>query len=409
MLRDQLDDDSGFDGGSVIPWRPRTIPGIPRIGTITSSATYPTTSVFARNFDCKSLTMEALNFDLEALVLDGGCSNHGCLELNDEKKDLTTTTIARTTSTNSSGNEDGEAPFPFMDLPLEIRLEVYRWIHLMTPIGPTQSKPWYRNPANGAYYVKNVTIDPDTELPGAQDDDDDAPAPKPKASPVLLPCRPHCYVPTAMLRTSKQIYYETRELPFLENEFVFVNWFTSGPWAARSFMRGLQPWQRDTMRYARLELLSRDLSEKYSKEWTELCRFWAPGLRGLRLKILNGGGGYGGGVGGVGGQGQGGEPEGGVFGIGTTVSGGLSWAVVGLPQRDAPPVRVRDEEGKAEKWIEEGLKHLRQLRYLEIELAIADWDDRTKIEWCRDLEDAVNEKRVDTEPYVRVSCVEKEV
>ncbi|KAI1766137.1 hypothetical protein GGR53DRAFT_234473 [Hypoxylon sp. FL1150] len=400
MLRDQLEDDSGFDGGNVIPWGPR-ISGIPRIGI---NATYPTTSVFARNFDCKSLTMEALNFDLQALMLDGGCPDHRCLGKNG-KGSSTTNSASTTANSNNSGDDDEEAPFPFMDLPLEIRLEVYRWIHLMTPIGPTQSKPWYRNPANGAYYVKALTVeDPATESESSSDEDqdDDAPAPKPKTpSPALLPCRPHCYVPTAVLRASKQVYYESRDLPFLENEFAFVNWFTSGPWAARSFMRGLQPWQRDTMRYARLELLSRDLSEKYAREWTELCRSWAPGLRGLRLKILNGGGGGGNG-------GQAGEAEGGVFGIGTTVSGGLSWAVVGLPQRDAPPVRVRDEEGKAEKWIEEGLKYLRQLRYLEIELAIADWDDRTKLEWCGDLEDAVNEGRPETEPYVRVSCVEKE-
>ncbi|KAI1772069.1 hypothetical protein F4818DRAFT_186450 [Hypoxylon cercidicola] len=366
MLRDQLYDDNGFDASTIVPWRPR----------IGISATHPTTSVFASNFDCKSLTMESLNFDLEALMTDGGL-RHGRSER------------GRELATNSSG--DG-APFPFMDLPLEIRLEVYRWIHLMTPIGPTQSKPWYRNPANGAYHVKTVTLDSCLESPEVADDE---PRPMTPASP-LLPCRPHCYMPMAMLRANKQIYYESRELPFLENEFVFVNWFTSGPWAARSFMRGLQPWQRETMRFARLELLSRDLSERHSKEWTELCEAWASGLRGLRLKILNGGGG------GVG------EAEGGVFGIGTTVSGGLSWAVVGLPQRDAPPVQIRNEEGKVESWIEKGLKHLRQLRCLEIELAIADWDDKTKLEWCQDLEVAVNESKPDTEPFVRVSCVEKE-
>ncbi|KAI4869802.1 hypothetical protein F4820DRAFT_366855 [Hypoxylon rubiginosum] len=382
MLRDQLDDDSAFDGGNITPWGPRI--GLSRIGI---SATYPTTSVFATNFDCKSLTMESLNFDFEAFMMEGG----SCYGRAKGGRELTAT---------SSGNE---TPFPFMDLPLEIRLEVYHWIHLMTPIGPTQSKPWYRNPANGAYYVKSVTLDSE-EAPEASEAPevlDDAPRPKSSSStsalPLLLPCRPHCYMPTAMLRANKQIYYETRELPFLENEFVFVNWFTSGPWAARSFMRGLQPWQRETMRYARLELLSRDLSEKHSKEWTELCESWAPGLRGLRLKILNGGGG-----------GGGADGEGGVFGIGTTVSGGLSWAVVGLPQRDAPPVQIRNEEGRMESWIEKGLKHLRQLRYLEIELAIADWDDKTKLEWCEDLEVAVNESKLDMEPYVRVSCVEKE-
>ncbi|KAI0169940.1 hypothetical protein GGR52DRAFT_488327 [Hypoxylon sp. FL1284] len=384
MLREQLDSTSAFDGENATPWGPRL--DISGLGIL---AAYPTTSVFARNFDCKSLTMGSLDFDVDALPVGKNCGR-----LESEKKPAAV----------SSGDE---TPFPFMSLPLEIRLEVYRWIYLTTPIGPTQSKPWYRNNENGAYHVKYVTVDTDTKASEALDDTSEPESSEtisesgsePASESELLPARPNCHMPTAMLRASKQIYYESRELPFLENEFAFVNWFTSGPWAARSFMRGLRPWQRDAMRHARLELLSRDLSDRFAREWTELCRHWSPGLRGLRLKILNGGS--------AGASDEGG-PAGGVFGLATTAAGGLSWAAVGLPQRDAPPVRVRDEEGNVEGWVRDGLVRLRQLRRLEVELAIADWDDATKLRWCRELEAAVNEARVDSEPRVRVACVEKE-
>ncbi|KAI1374288.1 hypothetical protein F4677DRAFT_175773 [Hypoxylon crocopeplum] len=362
----KFDFDCNLDGGNVIPWAPSET-------TTQQIATNPIDSFF----DFDSPNMKLLNrenlTEFEALML-GEVSNDGCSE--DEMDSATTST--------SSSDED--SPFPFMDLPLEIRLQVYRWLHLMTPIRLTQFAPWYPNPVNRVYYVKAVTLDEedssrcDSHPLGVLDT-----IPRPiKASSLLSACRPHCCLPTDMLRTSKQIYHECRQLPFLENEFVFVNWFASGLWAARSFIRGLRSWQIQTMRYARLELLSRDLSGRYAEEWRELCESWAAGLKGLRLKILSGGGGSG------------------------AVVGTVSWVVAGSPQKGAPTVDVRDADGNAEDWIENGLKQLKQLRCLEVELCVADWDDKDKLDWCRSLEEAVNESKSDMEQPIRVSCVERE-
>ncbi|OTB01220.1 hypothetical protein M426DRAFT_64498 [Hypoxylon sp. CI-4A] len=284
--------------------------------------------------------------------------------------------------TTATSNSEDDTFFPFMELPLEIRLQVYRWLYLMTPIRLAQFAPWYPNPIKSAYHAKAVTLG--SEDCGVLDTLDGISKPA-LVAPLLCHDRPHCCMPTAVLRVSRQVYYESRQLPFLENEFVFVNWFASGLWAARLFIRGLRLWQMQTMRYVRLELLSRDLTGRYVEEWNDLCLAWKCGLRGLRLKILSGGG---------------------VTGIGT---GGVSWVVASSPQRGAPTVKIRDSEGNTEEWIEKGLKQLKRLRCLEVELSVADWDDKTKLDWCRSLEEAVNESKSDMERHVRVSCVERYV
>ena len=78
-------------------------------------------------------------------------------------------------------------------------------------------------------------------------------------------------------------------MPFIYNEFVFVNWFSSGVWAARSFTRLLRPWQVSDLRQLRLELLSRDLMGSGSKELAHVCTSLSHGLTGLRLRIAPGG------------------------------------------------------------------------------------------------------------------------
>ncbi|KAI0839298.1 hypothetical protein F5Y06DRAFT_31680 [Hypoxylon sp. FL0890] len=361
MPRPQLNDDSGCQGGIVVPWGPTDCAAQQIVPSFVGGSVRPEST------NIKSLNRENLS-EFEALML-GEISNDGS-SVGELDMDSATAT-----------SSEDESFFPFMELPFEIRLQVYRWLHLMNPIRLTQFAPWYPIPVNRAYFVKAVTpplCDSDAlEIP------DETPRPIASAvGPLLSPCRPYCCMPTAMLQASKQIYYESRQLPFRENEFVFVNWFASGLWAARSFIRGLRAWQTQTMRYARLELLSRDLSGRHVDEWKELCGAWATGLRGLRLKILAGGG------------------------SGTGV--GVSWVVAGSPQRGAPTVNVRDSDGKAELWIENGLKQLKRLRYLEVELSVADWDAQTKLEWCRCLEEAINESKADTEQQVRVRCVERE-
>ncbi|KAI2619029.1 hypothetical protein GGS26DRAFT_595718 [Hypomontagnella submonticulosa] len=367
MALDRIDDDSCWDGGKVVPW--------PQGGYVAQQI-LPSYVDELEGFDglnfespnaktLNRLNMETLT-EFEALML-GELSTDGSSE--DEIETVTTST-------------EDEAPFPFMELPLEIRLQVYRWLHLMTPITLTQFAPWYPNPVYRSYHVKTVTLGDDINTLGVEPG---ALVASQIPKPLLSPSRPHCCMPTAMLLASRQIYYETRQIPFLENEFVFVNWFASGLWAARTFTKGLRPWQH-TMRYARLELLSRDLSGRHAEEWKELCKAWSTGLRGLRLKILSGGGASG----------------------GVAAARGVSWVVAGLPERGAPTVRVRDSEGRVEGWVEKGLKRLRYLRCLEVELSVPDWDDGAKLDWCRCLEQAVNEAKADTEPQVRVLCVERD-
>ncbi|KAI8961135.1 hypothetical protein F5Y11DRAFT_357914 [Daldinia sp. FL1419] len=365
MLLDQFDD-CDWVGGNIAAW------GFGDCSEQGEIMAKPVTNPDPRPLKLENLNKETLS-DFEALML-GEISSDGCSE--DEM--------------DSATSSEDEGFFPFMELPLEIRLQIYRWLHLMTPIQLTQFAPWYPNPVYRAYHVKAVAMDAETDssrrnfgVPKGNQ------IPIAEYSQLLSPYRPNCYMPTSMLIANRQIYHESRHLPFLENEFVFVNWFTSGLWAARSFLKRLQPWQL-AMRYARLELLSRDLMGRSLGEWKELCEAWAPGLKGLRLKILSGGGGGRGGAGG---------------GIST---GGM-WVVAGPPQKGALTVRIRDSDGSAAGWIEGGLKLLKRLQYLEVELSVADWDARAKLEWCRSLEDTINESKTDTERHVRVCCVERVV
>ncbi|KAI1105582.1 hypothetical protein F4804DRAFT_331167 [Jackrogersella minutella] len=366
MALDPIDDGYGWDGGNVVPW------------SSTHCATQQTVPSLFDVADAEPPRIKCLNretlTEFEALML-GEISNDGGSE---DEIDIDTAT---------STSED-EAFFPFMELPFEIRLQVYHWLHLMNPIRLTQFAPWYPIPVNRTYFVRAVTPPPprDPSTPEALDEIIPRPMVLTAAAPLLSPCRPYSCMPTAMLTASRQIYYEIRELPFRVNEFVFVNWFASGLWAARSFIRGLRAWQLQTMRYARLELLSRDLSGRYVDEWRELCGTWSGGLRGLRLKILSACGGGGG---------------------GGATGGGVSWVVAGSPQRGAPTVGVRNKEGRAEEWIENGLKQLKRLRCLEVELSVADWDDKKKLDWCKSLEEVLNESKNETERRVRVCCVER--
>ncbi|EEY17610.1 conserved hypothetical protein [Verticillium alfalfae VaMs.102] len=198
---------------------------------------------------------------------------------------------------------------------------------------------------------------------------------------AALPAPPRLQHADGLLRCSRQIYAETHLVPFQENEFVFVNWFSSGLWAARAFARPLQPWQRGAMRQVRLEVLGRDFSGAGLREWTALCDGWADGLRGLRLKILVGGGPV--------------EP-----------------AVVSTRRNDeSAELQIadvfRDPEPRP-AWIEEGLRRLRGLRALEVELSTLDWDNDRKRAWCASLGRMLNAEREKTGlGPVSVACVRR--
>ncbi|KAM0288008.1 hypothetical protein ACHAQH_000076 [Verticillium albo-atrum] len=263
--------------------------------------------------------------------------------------------------------------FPLMDLPLEIRLQIYQWTCLMHPLRYAQLAPWYPTPSYSAYPHELVRSE-------AKKEEDVPDKTDVNGERLLSPHRLICSMPTAFLRCSKQTYAEAHLVPFHENEFVFVNWFSSGLWAARAFTRPLQPWQRAAMRHVRLEVLGRDFSGAGLKEWTALCDFWAEGLRGLRLKILIGGG---------------------------PVEPSVAFAQLnGNAESQAMTIFCDPKPRPA--WIEEGLRRLRGLRALEVELASLDWDNDRKLAWCASLGRMLNAEREKTGLWpVSVACVRR--
>ncbi|GKT41726.1 uncharacterized protein ColSpa_01907 [Colletotrichum spaethianum] len=288
---------------------------------------------------------------------------------------------------NSMSLLGGECPL--LSLPLEIRLQIYGWVHAMHPVQHAQLAPWYPTPRQSVYFlrlVKPEVIAEDLavkEISSKVKSGEDGKAGPKQEELLLSPYRPLSGIPAALMCTNKQIYNECRALPLQVNEFVFVNWFSSGLWAARAFMRGLEPWQRDMMRFTRLEMLGRDFTGPALKEWIELCGHWGSGLRGLRLKILIGGGIF--------------EPTA-TF---AALNNNAEAQAMGLNSKTVRP------EPRPE-WIEGGLKRMKALRRLEIELSVLDWGADEKIAWCAELERMLNDGRWEEgQAMVVVSCVER--
>ncbi|KAF6815948.1 hypothetical protein CSOJ01_03217 [Colletotrichum sojae] len=291
------------------------------------------------------------------------------------------------TSTTASASES-----PLLSLPYEIREQIYGWVHAMHPIQHAQLAPWYPTPSYSSYFLKLVRPGVDAEAPAvgegrtksvergkdARDGKKSQAAADDDARLLLSPHRPLCGLPSALLRANSQVYDECRIMPFHTNEFVFVNWFSSGLWAARAFTRGLKPWQQDQMRYTRLEMLGRDFTGPALKEWIELCACWSRGLRGLRLKILIGGGIF--------------EP--------TATFASLN------NNAEAQAMDISRFPEPRPEWIEQGLRKMGSLRQLEVELSVLDWDDAQKIEWCESLAEILNDGR-EGRPKVIVRCVER--
>jgi hypothetical protein len=155
-------------------------------------------------------------------------------------------------------------------------------------------------------------------------------------------------------------------VPFHHNEFAFVSWFFSGMSAARTFVARLAGWQRDGLRFARLEkVLAADLVEEGRvRMWEELCGFWENGLQRLRLKIELG------------------------------------------PVKMEQEVWNRDEEGwscptswrqgeredASWKWVDVGLRRLRGLKALDVEFA-GEGGEKGKNDWCLRLSERLNQGR----------------
>lgn len=360
VLQDPFDDDFCC-GGNVVPWSQSDV-----LRETTAEKTASFNLFEVTNLDSTTLT------EFQAMAMDQlTYSDHTDLE-------------TRSRAKKHTAEEQEDPIFPFLDLPFEIRHQIYHWVHLMHPIKQAQLTPWYPTPVYSTYFLRIVCPylgpsvceydgpifeQPASTAPSRAADENDS-------APLLSPHRPMAGIPSRLLRANRQIYQEARDISLSENEFVFVNWFASGLWAARSFTKGLQPWQQEKMRYVRLELLARDLAGNYAEEWQELCGLWACGIRGLRLKIMSGGGAFG------------------------------SWVAENMPEKGAPLLEVRDCHGKLQHWVESGLRSMTQLRHLEVELVITDWDSERKLRWCIELEEALADA-VDSSHNVRVICVEK--
>lgn len=243
-------------------------------------------------------------------------------------------------STGSLGEQ--KSSVSLLDLPCEVRLQIYHWVHLSSPVRQPQLTPWHPNPNPTSHATRAV-------VPNDHD-----------GGPTTTRRRPFCRIPTALLQTCRQVHAEARAIPFQANGFVFVNLLSTGLSSALAFTRGRQPWQRAEMRFARLEVSARDVMAPGGSrfaDWVQLCRFWSSGLRGLRLVVR-------------------------------TEEAGTYW------EWDAGQERRRDGskelrglwemvEGRTgTDWIRQGLGRLCGLRELEVELADVKWTGEDKVKWC---------------------------
>lgn len=215
---------------------------------------------------------------------------------------------------------------------------------------------------------------------------------------------PAGYLPTSLLLACRQVYAEARLVPFHAGEFAFASWFFSGLSAGRAFVRGLAPWQRRGMRFARLELRVRDLvvhdppfpaaaqvaggvgggANATASPWEELCGYWTEGLRGLRVKI---------------------EAEDLYGGAATSAGAGMDRAVWSHPRMcDSRWKGKGNGEGAGPwRWVDYGLRRLSALRVVEVELAgqaMETLGDEGKAEWCARLSERLNEGRTEEEKTV---------
>jgi hypothetical protein len=285
----------------------------------------------------------------------------------------------------------------FLSLPLEIRIQIYSNVLESNPArhAHLSPSPTYPEASSSALFLKAITVPVTEQFSDGIDVGKTDPQPFPSVSSLILGS---CFspslrgtgcgcIPTALLMTCKQVYEEARTLPWERNEYAFINWFCSGVYAARSFMRALKPWQRESMRFARLEVLRRDLEGTWvstmvggrpeTGEWKDLCRLWSgdvetgkSGLWGLKLGIKGSVGTY-------------------VVGEAIDGSGGVSVALA-EPKTEKYNVDKRQNGQKGlldinAQWITDGLTHMTSLRWLEIEIEDDDVSRDAKVDFCLNL------------------------
>ncbi|KAK5992891.1 hypothetical protein PT974_06314 [Cladobotryum mycophilum] len=324
----------------------------------------------------------------------------------------------RLTSHGDDGSQDDDSEATetesrprLLSLPLEIRLCIYHWLLLMNPVRHADLGPGYPVPVHTRYILRTVRDENRAEK--VEDADPEAEACSPEArehrgehreSELLLsPDRPFAGLPTGLLRSCRQIYFEARLVPFTANESVFINWFSSGLSTAAAVTKAQRPWQRDAVRYVRLEVLARDLSDPTAlQQWAELCgrgSGWAAGLRGIRLTIM-----------GLDGDGAGAEShhdgDGDEEGTTTTTTEG---------DDDDDDDDYNYESGLVSAtmttvrgWVEvAGLASMSSLERMEIEVQAPTWGSRQKLAWCRMVQNVLG--AMGSGVQVQVSCVEKRV
>lgn len=166
-------------------------------------------------------------------------------------------------------------------------------------------------------------------------------------------------MPTSFLQSCRQIYHEARFIPFQENEFAFIDWFTSGLRTALSFSIGLTSWQVAELRYVRLEACVEGIirGDLHSSGWMMVCGLWK-GLRGLKL-VLN-------------------------------TKGHRIYYINGVEHE--PKTQLRElwelvEEGTS--WIDQGLSRMSELQQLEVELSDDEMPNGEKLRWCSSLQKAL--------------------
>lgn len=268
----------------------------------------------------------------------------------------------------------------FLGLPAEIRLQIYHWVYFDHAVQHAELDPGYLIPPKSVYMTRPIRTDPPAQLSLGQTSSEDNSSSSLSATSnqhddaLLSQNRPISRIPTSLLVVNKQVYLEARGVPFLENEFVFVNWFSSGLSSAKAFIAVLAPWQRALLRYARLEALLTDFRESERENCTRLCRLLSLGLWGLRLRVQ--------------------ERD--------TLSNSSG-------SENNHPANISSTIESSWKLIASALVEIKALRWLEVDLSIAGWSDAQKTLWCRSVEEFVNSTKAETERRLHVVCVESEI
>ena len=255
----------------------------------------------------------------------------------------------------------------FLHLPYEIREQIYLEV---LNLNPRIERELSGYPARHVPRYATVPIRP---LPQSE-----AKAGGGTSYKSLSSTRPLGYIPHIILSTCKQIYHESRLLPFQTNEFVFTHWMTSATSYCEAVLRPMRAWQRDAIRHVRFDMGLEELSDMssvnvYTCPLERVCAL-LPGVRTMRMNLSCG-----------------------VFPTDWFEKDG-----------ETGEVRIREDWCGGRRWIEEGLREMGGLRVLEVECSFLAWvtpprgsreekkrvDEELALGWCGRVEEILNQGRV---------------